>query len=557
MAFYQPTFAPPRQNSPRQEYNLPVPPPTNQQRQIRESQEWILFPAQTDSSTQTQTASTARTPGTAGLSRLSDFGSLDTAARSGRHDDDEGAIDDDELDSLDDGLHAFHAPSSMYQEPRHCDQSDSILPTHDGLGTFPVSNPPFQDQIWHFEQYNPRKRSLDGHHRRRSSVQRRLDAVEENEEANMETERVERIQKWRLEQSRALLDEVEKQTRRRMSHSSQRLSTAANRLTDEPAEKTIDERSATIEAPCDSPKASNLPLIGNDSFWQRVTRRVIRDFIGIDDALLSVILGEALPVENPRPSVSLSASKSVPDLSSVTTYSTGWEARLLDRLGRELGIVVQQLSDHPGAFTAHSPRSIPDYAGMPIPSTPAAQPSTSDTASQDPVTASTTTPHFTPTLANHRPPSSRSDTYHASLWGIEEEPSPTPAQTQRQAELDYWQQPPTLKTIFRFLHQRFTSSRPAPPRPTNIATSVTSESLRRAAVIRAHHPLVSRAHHHARRSAFPYGARRAESSCASVSSRCRRSGSSRNYWELAGSTAGSGSLVGGAGGYGLGGWGEV
>lgn len=382
----------------------------------------------------------------------------------------------------------------------------------------------------------------------------------------METERVERIQKWRLEQSKALLDEVEKQTRRRMSHSSQRLSAAANHLTEETPEKITNDPSTVIEAPWDPSKASNPPPVDNDSFWQRVTRRVIRDFIGIDDALLSVILGEALPVDKPRPSVGLAASKSVPDLSAMTAYSTGWETRLLDRLARELGIVVQQLSDHPGAFTAHSPRSIPDYAGMPIPSSPAAQPTASDAASQDPLAGSSTSPQFRPTLANHRPTSSRSDTHHASLWGIEEEePSPPgPAQqTQtRQTDLDYWQQPPTLKTIFRFLHQRFTSSRPAPPRPTNIATSVTSESLRRAAVIRAHHPLMStRAHHHhhhARRNAFAYGhgGRRAESSCASVSNMRRRSGSSRNYWDLAGSAAGSGSLVG-VSGYGLGGWGEV
>ena len=61
--------------------------------------------------TKTHTTSTERTPRTAALSHLSDFGSLDTAARSDDQDDENitehGSEPDDEaeLDSLDDGLH--------------------------------------------------------------------------------------------------------------------------------------------------------------------------------------------------------------------------------------------------------------------------------------------------------------------------------------------------------------------------------------------------------------------------------------------------------------------
>jgi hypothetical protein len=84
------------------------------------SEEWVLFSPTAPSVTQTHTTSTDRTPRTAGLSRLSDFGSLDTAARSDQVTEDvddngtEQATDADEeaeLDSLDDGLHAFHEPS--------------------------------------------------------------------------------------------------------------------------------------------------------------------------------------------------------------------------------------------------------------------------------------------------------------------------------------------------------------------------------------------------------------------------------------------------------------
>lgn len=543
MASYQTTYAPPRQAPFQVDYRTSTPASAVQQRPIQESQEWVLFPSHPRSSTQTQTISTERTPRTAGLSRLSDLGSFETAARS----DDEGAIDDDELDSLDDGLRAFHEPLPLYQESSHGDQTDSILPTHDGLGTFPGSSPPVQEQLWHFEQYNPRKRTVDGHHRRRSSVFRRLDAVADHEEAVMEKERVERIQKWRLEQSRALLDEVEKQTRRRLSHANQC----------PPAIADVTHRQAiqnTDQAGDETSKAMSPGLEANESFWQCVTRRVIRDFIGIDDALLSVILGDSLPTEMSKPSIGLTASKPIFDLSLATTSHSGWEKRLLDRLARELGIVVQQLSDHPNAFSTPAIPSTPDYAGISISPSPFRQIQAKPTPLQEPGTTSSTSPFFAPTL-QQRPTSAHSESTHAALWGIEEEPSTT--QPHLQTEIDYWERPPTLQTVFRFLRQRFTSPRPTPPRPTNIATATTPDSLRRAAIIRAHHPLVSRAQ--ARRSAssghgFGYS-RRAESSCASASAKRRRSGSSRNYWDLGGSTASGSGIV--AEGYGVGGWGEV
>lgn len=542
MAFYQPPYVP-RQAPSHVDTRISTPASVVQQRPTQGSQEWVLFPSHPQSSTQTHTTSTERTPRTAGLSRLSDLGSFETATRS----DDEGAIDDDELDSLDDGLHAFHEPLPLYQEPRHGDQTDSILPTHDGLGTFPRSSPPMQEQLWHFGQFNPRKRTVDGHHRRRSSVLRRLDAVTDHEEAVMEKERSERIQKWRLDQSRALLDEVEKQTRRRLSYASQ-CPPANVKITHKQAVQNTDQAEDEIS------KAMSPALEVNESFWQCVTRRVIRDFIGIDDALLSVILGESLSTGMRKPSTGLTTSKPNLDPLLATTSHSGWEKRLLDRLARELGILVQQLSDQPNAFNTPTIESNPDYAGIPISPSPAPDILPKTTALQETDITCSTNPFFAPTL-QQRPTSAHSESTHAALWGIEEEPSAT--QPHPQTDLDYWERPPTLRTVFRFLRQRFTSPRPAPPRPTNIATTTTPDSLRRAAIIRAHHPLVSRAQ--ARRSAsFGHGfclSRRAESSCASVSAKRRRSGSSRNYWDLGGSTAsGSGIL---AGGYGVGGWGEV
>ena len=583
MAFRQPTFAPPRQTSHHQQEPLsPAPPPVLQQRPITESREWLLFPVRSRSSVQTYTASTARTPGTAGLSRLSDFGSLETAARIGLDAPDDPALeedvvdDDEELDSLDDGLYAFQE-SSLYPDGPHYNQSESVFPRHDGLGMFP-SSPRVQEQLWHFEQYNPRKRAVSGHHRRRSSVQRRLDAVEDNDEATIERDRMERIEKWRLDHSRILLDEVEKQTRRRLSRASQSQQASTQEKDD------VKVGSVAGLTHSEGSVSEGIATTEEESFWQRVTRKVFRDFIGIDEAILSIIFGEALPSQTTKPTGGLSSSKSAPNLSLASRGDFGWEKRLLDRVARELGVLVQQLSDHPGAFATPSISPPTEYAGIPI----SPLPRTSSTSSIhpdrpttilpsiNPTVTSPQTPNFTPTLLHQqRPPlptsttsaSAASDTHHAALWGIEEEeasPSSNP-QTQTQNELDYWERPPTLKTIFRLLSTRFTSSRPTPhPKPPNIATTSTPESLRRAAIIRQHHPLVSRAHARARarRSMALYSSavshsyasgekRRGDSSCASDAKRRRGSGSSRNYWDL-----GGGSAVG-SGSFGVGVWGEV
>lgn len=580
MAFRQPTFAPASRPTTARE---PEPNTTTTiasplHRELDQSQEWILFPsAHAHSTTLTQTASTERTPRTAGLSRFSDFGSL--AARSGQENGaacaaTDGFTDEDgELDSLDEGLHAFQEPPNL-QRSGYFDQSGSILPRHDGLGTFPASSPPMQEQLWHFEQYNPRKRSINGPIRRRSSVQRRLDAVEDNDAAVLEGERRERIERWRTEQSKLFLDEIEKETRRR-----RRSSALGQRPERTPStiglERIIKEsvQAQTGQHPTNESKGPATQASDDESFWQRITRRLIRDFIGLDDATLSIIFGESLPTEQPVSSAptGLASSKSIRlDPSSSGWGSALWEGRLLDRISRELGILVQQLSDHPGAFSTphlYDP-STSDYAGMhvTVPTSSKSQPKTSPFTANLPATSSASF-NFNPTLQDARPmtPTTTADSAHAALWGIEEEPS----QDFSQHDRDYWEQSPDLKTVFRFLHTRFTAERrPSPTtKPTiNIATTSTPDSLRRAAVIRQYHPLVSRAataweqrHGHTRRHSLLRG--RNGSSCASsIAGSARRAAgvrgsslasSSRNYWDIGGSGVGSG--VSG----GVGAWGEV
>lgn len=565
MAFRQPTAAPSRRLSTTTQ--LPVESavvPTSQyHNQLEESQEWVLFsPLQDDSTTQTQTSTTQRT---AGLSRLSDIDSLDTAARSGRLEQDvleDDGLEDRELDSLDDGLHAFREPS-IYRIPSS-QSPGGVLPAHDGLGTFPASSPPVQEQLWQHEQYNP-KRKFEGHHRRRSSVQRRLDTIEERESHVSDEKRL-RIEKWRMEQSHALLEEIEKQTRWRSRTASGRSDTHS---------RSFSETEKDIRTPSKTSKSSAHPATTEEAneaepFWRRITRKFIRDVIGIDEPLLSVILGESLPAEAYEQPISTSTLYTIqeqyPHDSELRFEDDDWRNRVLHRIARELGVLVNQLSPHPGAFGTYTASTTAhDYAGMPV----TQQSSTSipgqvaglPLGQSDLPAMSSVTPAFSPTMQ---------DPTHAVSWGLEEDSNASAssvaqaAETERlRREREYWERQLDIKMIFRYLKSRFTSSSPTTPSalPPLVSTQA-QESARRAAIIRQHHPLVARAHQSpARLRRESRTLNRRASSCASesakssrVASLVRSAGSSRNYWDIGGS-AGSGSII--ASGGMMGGWGEV
>lgn len=584
----------------------PVPVATAQRkRSLEESEEWVLFSptAAPSAITKTHTASTERTPRTAALSRLSDFGSLDTAARS----DDEnitehGSEPDDEaeLDSLDDGLHAFHEPSDV-SSPRHrLDHSEGVFPTHDGFGAFGDSSAAMHQQLWQFERSHRKKQ------RRTSSVQRTLDALDALDGSSQESERMRRIEKWRLEQSRALLEEIERETRRmrRMS----RANASRPRADSVALQSQTQPETAVSTAGVNTPALGEAPQLiepieqhpseeETKSFWQNFTERVIRDLIGIDENLLSIILGEDLPAECQAPSAfdsspkpDISHAMSLEDREADIPLEETWQHRLLARIARELGILVHQLSGHPGAFSTYlRAHETPSYAGLPGTSTPTAPmlnsaelgPSSSH-AHQS--TSSPSGALFQPTV--HHP--------DASLWGIEEEderespilhPSPSTAANAAaiQAEREYWEKELDIKMVFTFLKSRFSSRSPSPspadgpaglPPGARRLSAFTTASTR-AALIRQHHPLTSRTadrrreprHAHAhypsapsappftRRLGHTHHARTRSSSCASQSTRkSKRSagGSSRNFWDI----GGSGSLVGSASGA-VGVWGEA
>ncbi|KAI3225728.1 hypothetical protein DTO012A9_5845 [Penicillium roqueforti] len=585
MAFQVPTHVPRRRLS----YSTPPPPTLDIPSSLSEQRDddtaqWVLF----SPTARTHTTSTDRTR-TVGASRLSDFGSF-AATRSGigaeGEADDENALDDQldedgtELDSLDDGLHAFRIPDLAPVSPTRFDQGPpAMLPAHDGLGSFQASSQAVQDQLWQHEQYNPQRPSY-GHiqHHSHSSVQRYLDTVDEGE-TNVERERWQRIEEWRMDQSRALLQEIERETRQRRTSLTSR-SSLRHSVDPSPQSRVSEVLSRDISLSKDVSE-------DEESFWRRITRTVIRDLIGIDDSLLSVIFGESLPLdaqplpqEDPLDMETVLAREPEPEFS----YSPLWQTKVLQTIAHELGILVHQICEHPGAFTTYYQMTkdiSAEYAGMSLNRLAESGISQKPAESTASTVADTTgdsmlSPHFTPTLRD-------SNREHEAQWGIEDDDPKRSDQLSEsiklQHESEYWESGLDVMMVFRYLRNRFSrrgympneAHTPTPPRRAQDAS-------RRAAIIRQHHPLVARAYSRSqpqtRRASQFSGVsntagvsspivrphRRPGSSCASqsaklsaISSRRTMTSSSRNYWDIGGSE--SNSVIGV--GAGLGTWGEV
>ena len=578
-------------------YNAPEPTvqvasnPVQSKRPLEQSDEWVLFsPVAPSATARTHTTSTERTPRTAGLSRFSEFGSLDTAAPSD-HDDEVGTFlgteEGEELDSLDDGLHAFHEPSE-YGAPVGDAQhmGDTVLPTHDGLGAF-HPDAAIQEHMWQFER--PRRRTL----RRRSSVQRHFTLLDNAEHGNTEQDRRQRIEKWRLDQSKALLEEIEKETRRRRRMS---MVSAARSRADSAQRDTTNTASRPALSSWDEQSDSSEEGTNNLSFWQRITRRVIRDLLGLDEDTLSVIFGEALPEEAMTPklgnAMEYSADQALQEagIDASGFSEESWQTKLLARVAQELGILVHQISEHPGAFSTYQQtQSAPEYAGFAgtgSNSTIVADEAPSRLSAPQPATQLPASTQFAPTF-----PVTSHAYSEASLWGIEEEPAgvdplnsfrSAPAQATLAEDLacerEYWEKELDVKMVFNFLLKRFSSRRTSissPPRKvfgTCSAFGIEQDmgSAQRAAIIRQHHPLVKGTtdtrpaassdlpRRETKRKDMTYRAYfspqntlrhtklRTASSCASQSTKKskRSSGSGRNYWDLGGSV-GSGSVLAG------------
>ncbi|QSZ31057.1 hypothetical protein DSL72_000618 [Monilinia vaccinii-corymbosi] len=630
MAFRQPAYhAPPRTFT--QETNSQPLSQTqhNIQERARESeegQEWILFTPVAPSFTEgTCTISTGRTrrTRTAGHSRLSDFGSLETAARSyGIYDDHDYDIDEDgdaqtgddnedaELDSLDSHLHEFRTEPSVFGNRE--DEEGPVLPKHDGLGSFRIDGigEEVRQHLYAFEMYNPRRVK-----RRRESLEIGERALDGERAAEME--RTRRIEMWRMEQSRALVDEIQRETRRRkqsMSSGSERRSTVEDKEQEDVATFNHVEVEPSLKTTSE-----------NDNLWSRLTRRVIRDLMGIDNDLLSIIFGKSLPTEDDL-SKTPGRTTNIPTATTQRDQSS-WECRLLERIARELGLLVNQLSDHPGAFSTYlqTQQTPLPYAGLPV-----IPESTSSTnlnmathisradlereESQDPLTSTLNTSadvEFHPTIT--RPVSIPNPSQAGQEWELEDDSTPRPSFTSTITR-EEWERDLDISMVFRYLKNRFLSrsenthgamsmsmsmsmsgsrSALAQGARENLAVEHTPDSLARVARVRAHHPLVNLKASNAGVRRRVVGRRGSSESGAglgkgglpmgggstgipiggTLKSLRIGSGSSRHYWDIGGSLAGSSTrgsvVVGGAGGggigigigigigMGMGAWGEV
>lgn len=168
-----------------------------------------------------------------------------------------------------------------------------------------------------------------------------------------------RIEQWQMEQSQALLDEIEKQTRRKERYIP--TATATSNLANLGAH---DELVGTTPKQGDISGPSVEPADDIEPLWKRVMRRFIRDVIGIDESLLSVIVDETLPEDI----YAIADLVNRPETDSLPhehfSVNETWTDHLLYRIVRELGLLVNKLSSHPGAFTTSSSNISSDYAGM-------------------------------------------------------------------------------------------------------------------------------------------------------------------------------------------------
>lgn len=569
MAFQQPTARQPAQRTarPALESSLHQSSATIPEReQLGESQaSWVLFAPPTDITTASYLSETEHSVDTPGHSRASDLGSLRTPARSSAPVDDfhlslaSSAVDDisveddAELDSLDSHLPEFRsqpgdhaAAAAAAASHRNSMHALPVFPAHDGLGSFRLDRPALgrdaQEQIYQFERFNPKRLRVDP----AEATYMEMDTAAEAQEAAKR----ERIEAWRLEHSRVLLDEVQRETRRRRKS----LVSMHRRHQSLPSDDNMtwhddDAATTTAEGPSE-----------DKGFLARITRTVVKDIFGIDERLLDILLGEAVVDENelsntPRAS-QLNTAPQQPPPTSFDEES--WQLRILESVSRELGRLVGSLSPHhPGAFSTYSRiQQMPlPYAGLPV------IPEAADLAS------SVDHPSIPPS-AEFQPTVNRQQTQPIPIPG---KASGDEADGGSTFTKDEWERDLDIKLVFRYLISRFTSRNNASPSsasPSHMATTSMQDAAARVARVRQHHPLIARARPMERRPfsravvtpSSPIAAAagvRPRSSCASQSTRrsARRSStSSRHYWDIGGSL-GTGSMIGPQGP--MGSWGEV
>ncbi|KAI5467147.1 hypothetical protein BGZ63DRAFT_18452 [Mariannaea sp. PMI_226] len=543
------------------------------ERQPEESQTWVLF-APTDVTTSSYLTSTEQSVDALRADQRSVVGRSEVAAapeietHSHSHPsapfsaiDDESIEDDAELDSLDSHLPEFRSLPGIYsQSYNEAQEAVPVFPGHDGLGSFrldqPILGSDAQDHIYQFERFNPRRV-------RRRGESFSLAQLDVEHDIVQEAEKRQRIETWRLEHSRVLLTEIQRETRRR------RLS-----------QPSIHRRSVStplpaVSLPAQDAESDNMTWHDEDavqphhepeSLLTRITRKVMRDLMGIDERLLSILLGESTPNPDDGELSSTPRASQIGAQAPQSSSPESWQLDMLERMSRELGLLVGHISHHPGAFSTYNClQQMPlPYAGLPIIPESNTSHSVIDNNSLTPDPGHSSFPQFQPTMKT----ASRLADNHGRHTGLSTEPSQP---VQRDVPMsntftqEEWERDLDAKLVFRYLRSRFTSSRASNPPSSgsmHIPASSSQDYAAKLARVRQHHPLVSRMRPVERRTfkattpTSPVTMRH-PSSCASQSTRrsARRSSvSSRHYWDIGGSL-GTGSMIASNGP--MGSWGEV
>ena len=429
-------------------------------------------------------SSTERTPTTVAQSRISDFGSLDTLGQSEQNAfpvaDEDVAVqhggEAEDLDSLDDGLHAFHELAD-HAEPVQANERfhTTVLPSHDGFGLFQPRSAAVQEQIWQFERQQNARRMNRG---RASGLQVALDAMHESVgERDQEEETRARVERWRLEQSRTLLEGIGRETRRLRRLSRTRSRARPDGLCNSRSEGTgsiVLQQATSLSNDAEDVSDER----GSEGLLRRFTRRVIRDLLGIDDDVLAVIFGEDYMLEGAEtePPTAASSSGDLVHRRDMGMFgSKVWQHRLLERIARELGTLVHQMCQHPGSFSTYlQTQEIPPYVGSTVVLHAGRVPvsETLEERERDERTESSlqTSAFFPPTLPDHQILISDTD---ASMWGVEQD-APNKGNTVHhngeeeakalRQEREYWERELDIKMVFGFFKNRFSSRNPSPTR---------------------------------------------------------------------------------------------
>ena len=483
-----------------------------------------------------------------GPSPLSDFGSLNTIAHSEAEDgSNAAALVTDEVDSLDEGLRAFQDPPLEILTARSNQNLGAILPVHDGLGTFSPSRTPFDNRARSPDIGTPQHDTDVPRPTRLALSSDSINVRQSTESAWLDEQRMRRIEQWRLEHSRYLRRQIRE----------------AKGQTDKRQRIEKDEAYAKAElkdCPRSNPQSDSTHRVPPSSpIWQRFAQHIVQDLMGIDDSMLCLLFGEELLCTE---------DTSVSDLQTSDQHlhsPRDWQSRLLRRLQEEIQrLALQLLPDDHSAPPLGSRNS--EYAGIPL-DWLSKRYQAAEVPAPDVVKARSL--GFTPTLQTPyvRPggQAAQVDRDIADTDGLE-----------RRSGLDtgHQSQISNLRTVLRLLYRHFLSfgTLKSDKNASDLATTQSSEALRRAAFIQQHHPLASRSrprNYEADRAsqsrqfngslnlvAFATGIKRHNSSCASWSTkRSRRTTSdqtSKNYWDV-GESIGTGSaIIAGAGA-----WGEL